>query len=590
MKRSEVKRQYTWDLESIFATDEDWEKEFKDVSAHAGDVAAYAGKLGDRNLLKECYDKADAVSLRLEKLYSYAHMRADQNTADGKYIAMRDRCFQLIMGFQAAAAYISPELSAQSEEYLDSLISDPSFAAYDYQIKELKRSKRHVLSDKEEKLLAMAAVPLESFSEIFGQVDNVDVKLGSIRVNGKKEKLTHGRYSFFLQNKDQNVRRAAFRTYYKGYIDLINTITATYAGNVKKDNFIARARGFKSCMQMKMFNENVPEKVYDNLLKAVHKNFGTMHEYVALRKKVLGVDTLNMYDMYVPITSAELSVDFEEAFKMVKTGLKPLGEEYAGMLQRAYDERWMDVYETENKRSGAYSGGCFGTKPFVLLNYSATVHDIFTIAHELGHSMHTYFSNHTQPYAKANYEIFVAEVASTVNEVLLLKDMLAKAKDKELKKFLLSYYLDMFRTTLFRQTMFAEFEKIAHEMDDKGEALTPDALNKTYYKLNKKYYGKAVKHNKEIAYEWARIPHFYTSFYVYKYATGITSAISIAKNILTVPGYFDQYKKFLSAGGSDSPYEILKLTGVDLCTQKPFEDAMEEMSATLKELEAMSED
>jgi oligoendopeptidase F len=436
----------------------------------------------------------------------------------------------------------------------------------------------------------MAAVPLGAFDDIFSQADNVDVKLGSIKVDGKREKLTHGRYSFFLQHKDQAVRKAAFKTYYKGYIDLINTLTAIYSGNVKKDNFLARARGFKSCKQMKTFYENVPEKVYDNLIYAVNKNLPTMHEYVALRKKVLGVDTLNMYDMYVPITSTDLSVDFDEAFEMVKSGLKPLGEEYAKLLQCALDERWMDVYETENKRSGAYSSGCYGTKPFVLLNYSATVHDIFTIAHELGHSIHTYYSAHTQPYAKSGYEIFVAEVASTVNEVLLLKDMLAKAKDKELKKFLLSYYLDMFRTTLFRQTMFAEFEKIAHELDDNGEALTPDALNKRYYKLNKKYYGKAVKHNKEIAYEWARIPHFYSSFYVYKYATGITSAVSIAKNILSTPGYFDKYKKFLCAGGSESPYEILKLTGVDLCSQKPFDDAMEEMKTTLEELGALCED
>ena len=414
------------------------------------------------------------------------------------------------------------------------------------------------------------------------------MQLGSVKVDGKKVKLTHGTYAQLLQSPDQNVRKAAFTTYYKGYENLLNTLTAVYAGSVKSDVFSATARGYKSCLEAAMFNENVPECVYTNLIESVDENCKYVHDYVAYRKTALGVERLNMYDMYVPIVEgADMSLPFEEAFDLVKKGLSVMGDEYAGLLQKAHDERWMDVYETENKRSGAYSWGSYSTKPFVLLNYSATIHDIFTIAHELGHSMHSYYSNHTQPYSKAGYAIFVAEVASTVNEVLLLKYLLSTTTDKKMKKYLLSYYLDMFRTTLFRQTMFAEFEKISHDMEQKGKPLTPKSLSDAYMKLNKKYYGPAVTHNKQIATEWARIPHFYNAFYVYKYATGITSAVNIANSILKDNSFVAQYKKFLSAGGSDSPYEILKIAGVDLATRAPFDFAMNEFKDTLEQLKAL---
>ena len=425
------------------------------------------------------------------------------------------------------------------------------------------------------------------FKTAFGKIDNVDVSLGSVRVNGKRVKLTHGTYSQLLQNPDQNVRKAAFNTYYKGYEQLLNTIAAVYAGSVKSDVFMARARGYKDCLSAAMFNENVPECVYTNLIDSVNENCKYVHEYVAYRKEALGVEKLNMYDMYVPIVKgAELSLDFEDAFELVKKGLAVLGDEYVALLQKARDERWMDVYETENKRSGAYSWGSYSTKPYVLLNYSATIHDVFTIAHELGHSMHSYYSSHAQPYSKSGYAIFVAEVASTVNEVLLLKYLLKTTADKDMRKYLLSYYLDMFRTTLFRQTMFAEFEKISHDMEQKGKPLTPKALSAEYLKLNKKYYGPAVTHNKPISYEWARIPHFYNAFYVYKYATGITSAVNIANGILNDAANIEKYKKFLSAGGSDSPYEILKIAGVDLAEKQPFENAMREFKETLDMLKS----
>jgi oligoendopeptidase F len=443
------------------------------------------------------------------------------------------------------------------------------------------------LPESEEKLLAMAASALSAPDDIYGKIDNIDLPLPKIKdENGNAIRLTHGAYSVFMQSKNALMRKHAFDAMYKTYLKMMNTITATYAGSVKADNFYAKARGYKSALEKALFEDNVPEGVYENLLSAVSENLATVHDYVALRKKALGQDKLHMYDMYVSIVpNAERQMEFDEAFELVVEGLKPLGEEYHDLLIRAKEERWMDVYETENKRTGAYSWGSYGTHPYVLLNHSNTMHDTFTIAHELGHSMHSYYSDGAQPYSTAQYSIFVAEVASTVNEVLLLKHMIANAKSKEEKKYLLTYYLDMFRTTLFRQTMFAEFEKISHSMAAKGMPLTPKSLSDKYYKLNKKYYGSAVTHDNLIRYEWARIPHFYTAFYVYKYATGITSAVNIASDILRegAPAV-ERYKKFLQSGGSNSPYELLKIANVDLMTKAPFEKAMGEFKETLEEL------
>mgnify|MGYP002523965411 FL=1 len=588
MKRSEVEKKYLWALEDVYASDDLWEKDYKELDKSVNFVSAFKGKLSDKAKLLELLKKSDETEIKLEKLYSYARMRLDQDSSNNFYAGLTDRAQALLVKYSAVGSYINPELCSLDEKYIESLISDPDFSDYDYMLKGVLRRKKHTLGENEEKLMSMAQSPLSQFQSAFSKIDNVDVQLGSVKVDGKKVKLTHGTYAQLLQNPDQNVRKAAFTTYYKGYENLLNTLTAVYAGSVKSDVFSATARGYKSCLEAAMFNENVPECVYTNLIESVDENCKYVHDYVAYRKNALGVERLNMYDMYVPIVEgADMSLPFEEAFDLVKKGLSVMGDEYAGLLQKAHDERWMDVYETENKRSGAYSWGSYSTKPFVLLNYSATIHDIFTIAHELGHSMHSYYSNHTQPYSKAGYAIFVAEVASTVNEVLLLKYLLGTTTDKKMKKYLLSYYLDMFRTTLFRQTMFAEFEKISHDMEQKGKPLTPKSLSDAYMKLNKKYYGPAVTHNKQIATEWARIPHFYNAFYVYKYATGITSAVNIANSILKDNSFVAQYKKFLSAGGSDSPYEILKIAGVDLATRAPFDFAMNEFKDTLEQLKAL---
>ena len=417
--------------------------------------------------------------------------------------------------------------------------------------------------------------------------DNADVKFAPVKdENGNEVAMSHGVYGMLLQSTDQRVRKDAFESMFTAYKDHINTIAANYAGNVKKDWFYAKVRGFKSALDYSMYNENVPSTCYNKLLEAVGKGTKPLHDYIALRKKVLGIETLNMYDLYTSIVSEqELALEYEDAVELVKDALKVTGKEYSDILANAFKSGWVDVFENRGKRSGAYSWGVYGVHPFVLLNYQKTIHDVFTIAHEMGHAMHSYFSNHALCEQKADYVIFVAEIASTVNEVLLLKHLL-KTATGEFRKYLLSYYLDMFRTTLFRQTMFSEFEVIAHGMVERGEPITATALSDAYYELNKKYYGESVEHNDLIRYEWARIPHFYTSYYVYKYATGITTAVSIANNILKGgEEYFAKYKKFLSAGGSMPPLDIIRLADVDLESDAPYELAMKEFADTLAELE-----
>ena len=588
MKRSEVKLRDKWALEDIYASDEKWEEDFAIASKTAGDAAVFRGKLGEKKELLACFKKIDELSERIERLYGYAHMRKDEDVSNTKYMGMSDRAMSLYIALSSSVAFLEPELTALDEKALKAYIADKDFAPWSYNLKEILRVKAHILSEEGEKLLSLASESLGYFQNTFSMIDNVDLPLPMVKDDsGKDIKLTHGSYSFLLSSKNREVRKGAFMGMYGAVKSLINTIASNYTGNVKKDNFFARARGFKSPLEQALYGGDIPSEVYDNLIEYVGKNLSVVHDYVRYRKEQLGGE-LNMYDMYVSLVDdADLSLDFEEAFELVKKGLKPLGEDYAELLERARSERWMDVYETENKRSGAYQSGCYGVHPFVLLNYSRTTHDVFTIAHELGHAMHTNYSNSALPYSQAGYAIFVAEVASTVNEVLLLKHLLATTTDKKMKKFLLSYYLDMFRTTLFRQTMFAECEKNAHDMDLKGEPLTPESLSDMYYELNKKYYGDGVNHNDEIRYEWARIPHFYTAFYVYKYATGITSAVNIANGILKNPKNVESYKKFLSAGGTDSPYEILKIAGVDLKTPTPYESAMKEFKATLAELKKL---
>lgn len=583
MQRADVPNKLKWRLEDIFKTNEDWETAFENYKSSYPKLAEFKGKLSNSDTLLEFLNLRESLSLVLSKLYVYARMRKDEDTANSLYQGMSDRAENLAVESSSLTSFVMPELVQISDQNLDKMISDERFKDYDVLLKEVKRNKKIILSAAEEKILADVGSFSDGARQIFSMFDNADIRFKDVILpDGTAVKMSHGVYSLLLQNENQNVRKDAFESMFEVYKNNENTLAQIYATNVKKDWFYAKTRGFKSSLEYAMYGENVSDVAYKNLLKAVEKGLKPLHEYVALRKDALKVDTLNMYDLYVPIVeNQDIKLEYADACSLVKEALKPLGEEYGKLLDTAFGEGWIDVCETKGKRSGAYSWGTYGVHPFVLLNYQKTLHDVFTIAHELGHAMHSYKSNEALPSSKADYEIFVAEIASTVNEVLLIKHLL-KTATGDMRKYLLSYYLDMFRTTLFRQTMFAEFETAAHSLVENGEPITAEELNSIYYGLNKKYYGEAVNHNKLIEVEWARIPHFYTSFYVYKYATGLTSAISIVKHILN--GETDGYFKFLSAGGSMPPLEILKLAGVDMYGMKPFDDAMSEFEAIVEEL------
>ncbi len=587
--RDEVDKAFKWKLEDIFSDNDAWEECFFAVSERIPAFSRFQDKLASDDVLLECLTAKTALAHDLSKLYQYAHMRRDEDTRVTLYQGMNDRAEQLLVKYSVAQSFVVPEIAGFEKEKLIALKNNKKFSDYSVFFEDIIRQKDIILSKKEEKILSELGIFADSNEEVFSMFDNADVKFRSVRDDkGDKVEMSHGIYSLLLQSPEQKVRKAAFDSMFEAYRDHINMLAANYAGNVKKDWFFAKIRGFASSLDSSVYAENVSPVCYKKLLDAVNKGTEELHRYIALRKRCLGVKTLNMYDLHVPIVAEQnLAMPYEKAVETVKAALKPMGKEYDGILSSSFTDGWIDVYENKGKRSGAYSWGCYGVHPFVLLNYQQTTHDVFTIAHELGHALHSYYSNSAQPETKAGYEIFVAEIASTVNEVLLLKHLLKSARG-DMRKYLLSYYLDMFRTTLFRQTMFAEFEAAAHGMAERGEPLTADAFCEEYLALNKKYYGKAVKHNDYIKYEWARIPHFYTSFYVYKYATGLTSAVSIAANI-TEQGdkYFAKYREFLSAGGSMPPLDILRLAGVDLETDEPYERAMREFSDTLRQLEEL---
>ena len=586
MNRSEIKEQYKWNLADIFKSDVEFYEKIKEIEPKI-DFLRFKGKLNNALTIKECYDFLYSLMLDLEVLSVYAMMRRDENADDRTANELSGAVDELFIKFSSSASFIDVEITALSNDELDALINDKSLALYKRDLQRLKDYKPHVLSEDCEKLLALGGKVFSGYHDVFSMIDNVDLDVPVISVDGKKVKVTHASYSLLLQNPNKNVRKKAFKAYYGAYRKLLNAITATYKGNVDKNVFISKVKNFESPLDRALFNEEVDKKVYQKLLESVNKNLKTLHSYVRYRKKVLG-GTLNMYDLYVPLVSgAEIALDYEDAYELVIKGLAPLGSEYSELLKRAKNERWIDVYENAGKRSGAYSVCTYGLKhPYVLLNHTKTTHSVFTIAHELGHALHSFMSNRSQPQTTADYKIFVAEVASTVNEILLIKYLINSESDVNVKKFLLSYYLDTLRTTLFRQTMFAEFEFLAHDLALKGVTLTKELLNEKYLELNKKYYGKSVKSNEEISYEWARIPHFYTAFYVYKYATGIISAVNIAENILKNGATaVEKYFKFLSSGCSDTPVNLLKIAGVNLETNEPYNVCMQSFKDALSQLE-----
>ena len=589
LNRKDVPENLKWRTQDMFESVVDWNALYEKTEKCI-DFSKYEGKLNNAETVKKCFDELYSVMGDIELLSVYAFMKHDEDSRDSGSMALLSRIDDLEVRFSSAVAFITPELTALDVETLASFANNPDLKDYDYELKGIIKDKAHVLGKEAEGMLAMGGQVYSSFRTIFGMINNADLPFPEITVRGKKVKVSHGTYGVLMQDPDRAVRRKTFKAFYGAFIGLINTISATYIANVNKDVYLSRVRKYNGCLDHALSNEDVSPEVYHNLIDSVNKGMKTMHEYVAVRKKELGYKELHMYDVYTPLVEgADLGLDYEDAFKLVKEGLKPLGEEYGKLLQRAHDERWIDVEETEGKRSGAYSICVYKCPhPYVLLNYPKTTNEVFTIAHELGHAMHSFHSNAAQPQSKANYRIFVAEVASTVNEVLLLKYLLKKTEDKKLKRYLLNYYMDMIKGTLFRQTMFAEFEDFAHSQVEKGIPVTKDSLCEAYLNLNKKYFGKSMVSDPEIAYEWARIPHFYNAFYVYKYATGITSAITIAERIYNEgePAVKD-YFKFLSSGGSDCPVELLKLAGVDLTSRKPFEAAMASFEDALNQFKAL---
>ncbi len=591
MERQEIAESLKWNTEELYPSFEAWEEAYKQFEEECAsfDFEQYKGKLGDKQSLLACLKASDTFSRKIEKLYIYAHLRHDEDVRVSKFTSAHARVGGLISKVFARLAYIEPELTTLPDETLKGFIADPDFAAYEYRLRKVAAGKAHVLSEGEEKLLALSSDVLGDFRSVFTMLDNANLNLPKASLNGEEVQMSHGLYGVVMHTGSAEERKEWFEKYYEAYIKLIDTIAQTYASNVKKDVFYKTVRNYESCKAMAMDGEDVNPVVYENLIEAVHGALPVMHDYISTRKQVLGFKEQHIYDVYVPLVEdCDIKLPFEEAYELVIEGLAPLGKDYQDILRKGRTERWIDVHENEGKRSGAYSAGVYDTHPYVLLNYQETTNDVFTIAHEMGHAIHTYKSNAAQPYAKADYTIFLAEIASTVNEVLLLKHLYKKSEDKNLKKFLLNYYMDTIRATLFRQTQFAEFEQLAHEKAEKGEALTKESLCEAYYQLNKDYYGEGITHDSQIAYEWARIPHFYNAFYVYKYATGIISAISIVKRILTEgEGAVKDYFVFLSSGGCEDPVSILQKAGVDLTTKTPFETAMQEFADTLKEFKSL---
>ncbi len=584
--RNDIPLRYTWDLTQIYKNDEGFHNDVDNSTKKINQLSRFKGNLNNDTTVLECFKALSDIALPLEKASCYAYLKNSENNKDTKAQELIEKVMRVFTAFSQASAFIDPELTALPEDVIDGFIKDPRFADNSVTLRKIKMGKAHVLSAPEEEMLTGASDVARFYQETYSRLDSGDLDFGTINVDGKQVHITHGTYSVLINDSRQEVRRKAFESLYNAYEKNINTISGLYNGSVKYDCFTAKTRKFDSALSKALFYEEVDKAVYQNLIESVNANLKPLHHYMALRKEVLKLENLNMYDISVAMfEDAEIAIEFDEAFSLVKKGLEPLGKDYQNLLQTAFDNRWMDVYENKGKRSGAYSMGVTTVHPFVMLNYQKTTHNVFTIAHELGHSMHSYFSSMAQPYEKEDYTIFVAEVASTTNEVLLLHYLLKNEKDIKLRKFLLSYYLDMIRTTYYRQTMFAEFEANTHGMIEKGLPFNYESLSDKYYELNKKYYGDAVTHNDSIRYEWARIPHFYRGFYVYKYATGITCAVNIAKKILEEgEPAVKNYKKFLSTGCSLDPVSELKIAGVDLTDKKPHEVIAKEFVDTLAQL------
>ncbi len=591
--RDQIDKKYKWNIEAMIPDDSVVDSDLDKIAERAEQYAAeYAGRLAESaaGLLKAFKDR-DSIWMDLEKIFVYARMRRDENNAESKYQAMTGKCGAVIAKVSAAMAFFTPELlSAPEETILGYINQEQGLREYEFAIRDTLRQKAHVLSGAEENILAQMSEVTGATNDIFTMLNNADIRFGSVTgEDGQPVEVTHGSYIKLMESHSRDVRKAAYNAVYDSYKALINTIASCYNYNTKTDAVSAGIRKYESARAAALSGDNIPGEVYDNLVSVVNEYLPVLHRYTALRKKLLGLDKMYMYDMYVPLIEIpDDYVPYEKALDIMRTALAPLGSEYISKMNEGISQGWIDVYENKGKTSGAYSFGSYDSYPYILLNYTDTLKDVFTTIHEMGHSMHSRYTRDNQPYIYGSHSIFTAEVASTVNESLLMKHLLSNETDKEMRKYLLNLYLEEFRTTLFRQTMFAEFEDMAHKAVEEGQVLTADGMCEWYEELNAKYYGDAVEKDDTIKYEWARIPHFYSAFYVYKYATGYSAATAISDKILTEgqPAR-DAYIEFLKTGESDYPIELLKIAGVDMSSPEPVRKAMETFESLLDEFESL---
>jgi len=591
-KREDVPEHLTWDLTTIFSTDEAWEEEYESLRKELPKIKQFQNTLHEgADRLLELLQFQDQVSERLGKLYVYAHMRYDQDTTNSFYQGLNQKAETLLAFASSEMSFIVPEILQIEEEKIRSFIEEnEALKLYEKTLDEIIRQREHYLSEREEMLLSEVSEALQTASNTFGMLNNADLKFPVIKdEHGNEIELTHGRYIQFLESKDRNVRKNAFKAMYDTYRKFKNTFSATLTGAVKKNNFYAKIRRYHSARHAALDRNNIPESVYDQLVEAINERLSLLHRYTRLRKEVLEVDDLHMYDLYVPLVQGfDMKISYEEAQEYVLNSLKPLGEDYTEIIQEGFKNRWVDVVENVGKRSGAYSSGTYGTNPFILMNWQDNVNNLYTLTHEFGHSVHSYYTRKHQPYRYGNYSIFVAEVASTLNEALLSEYLLDELEDEKEKLYILNHFLEGFRATVFRQTMFAEFEHKIHTLDQEGTPLTVDSLSDIYYDLNKKYFGEDIVIDEDIALEWARIPHFYYNYYVYQYATGYSAATSLAAQILSEgKPAVERYKNFLKAGSSDYPIEVLKQAGVDMTKKDPILDALDVFEEKLDEFEKL---
>ena len=594
LKRSEVREEDTWNVKDMYESVEDWEKELTAIRSIVDKVAEYEGKVVESagSLLAVLSGLAEAGE-KLGLAFNYAERLFDEDQTKTAHQAMNAKAYSAYAEMESRVAFVDPEIIAAPQELLERYYEESDkLPLYRKQIEEIRRRKAHCLSAEMEKLLAMTAEMSQTPADAFSILSNADLVLPEIvDENGEKVRLTSGRYGQFIQSADRRVRKDAFEAMYSTYKQFLNTFASLYNGNVKQQIFQAKARKYASTLEAAVDANHVSPDVYQNLIETVSQNLDKMHRYVSLRKKCLGTEDLHMYDIYTPmIPDMAKTISFEEAKETVLKALAPLGEDYVAKVKEGFENRWIDVYENQGKRSGAYSAGAYGCHPYVLLNYNGTLDDVFTLAHEMGHAMHSYYSNETQPYIYAEYKIFVAEVASTCNEILLMEYLLEHTTDQKERAYLLNHYLDSFKGTVYRQTQFAEYEMLTNRMSEEGESLNADNLSNLYLELNKKYYGNEIVSDDEIAYEWARIPHFYYNFYVYQYATSYCAAYSVAHKILEegAPAV-ERYKKFLSSGCSQAPVELLKIAGVNLETPAPIQDALDAFGKIIDEMTVLVE-